>query len=522
MNSSQSENTTRIAKNVILLYGRMLLSMVISLYASRVVLSTLGVEDYGIYGVVGGFVAMLSTVFSSLSTAVGRFLTFELGKGDQDSLNRTFSTSLIIHAIMAISLLLIIEAIGLWFLNTKMNIPAERMYAANWVFQCSVFGLILAIINVPYAAAIISHERMTAYAYIGLFDIVLRLLIVLLLAYASLGVDKLIVYAVLCFGSGLLVVTIYITYGRKHFVECRYGFSLDKKILRDMLGFSGWNFVGTSATALKDQGVNILLNLFCGPVVNAARGLAFSVNAAVSSFVGNFMTALNPQITKSYASGERDYTIFLVQRGARFSFYILLILVLPLFFEADFVLTLWLKNYPEHTTNFVRLVLLLSLCDSLSHTLVTLQLATGKIRNYQIVVGGMSLMNFPVSYVLLKMRYAPETTMVTAIIISLCCLLLRLIMLRKTAQLSVRNYLMSVLGNVLLVSACAVILPSIVYYNFATDGVVRFIFIGATCVISTSAIIFGIGCSRGERAFIWQKCVVTYNTLRSKMKSNGK
>ena len=518
MDASLLNNTTRIAKNTLLLYCRTLFNMVVSLYTSRIVLLTLGVEDYGIYNVVGGFVVMFAVLLSSLTGAVGRFLTFELGKGDQEKLNQTFSAALIIHAILSITILLFAETIGLWFLNAKMNIPVERMYAANWVFQCSLFGLILGILNTPYIATIISHERMNAFAYIGIFEVMIRLLAVLSLAYVPLGTDKLIVYAVLCLCTGLLVIMVYIAYCRKHFTECRCGFSLNKKILKNMLTFAGWNFVGTLATASKDQGVNILLNLFCGPIVNAARGLAYAVNSAVSIFVGNFLTALNPQITKSYAAENHDFAIFLVQRGSRFAFYILFILALPFFFETDFVLTLWLKDYPEHTTNFVRLVLMISLCDIFSFTLATLQSATGKIRDIQIVIGIVVCLNFPVSYVFLKMGYAPESTMLTAIAISLCGLLLRLIILRKTVQFSIRYYVIHVLGNVLLVSVCAAILPSIIYYNFPA-GVMRFVFTGITCVISTSGVVFWIGCSRSERAFIWQKCVIAYNTLRNKIKA---
>ena len=512
---SDNENTKRIAKNTLLLYGRMLFSLVISLYTSRVVLATLGVDDYGTYNAVGGIVAMFSLLSSSLSTAASRFLTFELGKGNRHRLKRIFSTTLTIHIFLVIIVLLFIETIGLWFLNTKMIIPTDRMYAANWVFQCTAFSFLLGMINVPYAASIISHERMNIFAFIGVLEVALKLIIVLMLAYASLGIDKLILYAVLYASVGVLLFLIYVAYCRRHFLESHVGLSFDKELLREMTGFAGWNFIGSIAGLLKDQGVNVLLNLFGGPIVNAARGLAFVVSSAVGSFVGNFMIALNPQITKSFASGDHDYMMSLVQRGARFSFYILLVLTLPLLFETDFVLTLWLDHYPDHTTAFVRLVLTLTMCDVLSNTLITLQLATGKIRNYQIAVGGMLLMNFPVSYVLLKMGYAPESTMLAAIVISLCCLSLRLIFLRKMIQLSIGNYVIHVLGNVLLVTVCALILPAIVYYHFS-DGVLRFVFTGTTCVISTLLVILWIGCNRNERMFIFRKCADIFNTLKNK------
>ena len=223
----------------------------------------------------------------------------------------------------------------------------------------------------------------------------------------------------------LLVRMVYGCYCRRHFLECRYRFLFDKALLRNMSGFAGWNFIGAASGVLRDQGGNVVINLFCGPAVNAARGIAFQVNAAVQGFVVNFMTALNPQITKSYAAADYGYTMSLVERGARFSFYILLILTLPILFETDFILSVWLKQYPGHTVSFVRLVLLLSMLDILSNTLITLQLATGNIRNYQIAVGGMLLMNFPLSYICLKVGFPPESTMIIALVVSFFCLILR-------------------------------------------------------------------------------------------------
>lgn len=299
---TQSENTKRIAKNTLMLYVRMLFSMVVSLYTSRVVLNTLGVEDYGIYNVVGGFVAMFSLVSSSLSASVGRFLTFELGRGDMDRLKRVFITSISIHVVLIAVVLVLTETVGVWFLNHRLTIPSDRLYAANWVFQASVFSFILGLFNVPYNASIISHERMKAFAYIGILDVILRLFIVLFVAYSPWQFDRLIVYALLLVAVSMSLQLVYLCYCRRNFEECRFRLHFDKKYWKDMSAFAGWNFIGASSALLKDQGVNIILNLFIGPVVNAARGISLSVNAAVTSFAGNFMVALNPQITKSYAT----------------------------------------------------------------------------------------------------------------------------------------------------------------------------------------------------------------------------
>jgi O-antigen/teichoic acid export membrane protein len=515
MSLEQSNNTKRVAKNTLLLYGRMFFAMLVTLYTSRVVLSTLGVEDYGIYIAVGGVVSMFSFFSISLSSAVSRFLTFELAKGSREQLSRIFSTSFVIHVVLAVVVLLVAETIGLWFLNEKMNIPVGRIQASNWVFQCAVFSLLLGIVNVPYNASIISHERMKAFAYMGILDITLKLFVVLLLAHTSWGTDKLVMYSILYAIVGLLLQTIYVVYCKKHFVECCVKLRLDKNISKQILSFAGWNLMGTTAVLLKDQGLNVLLNVFCGTVVNAARGLSYSVNAAVSSFTGNFMIALNPQITKSYASGERAYTMSLVQRGSRFSFYILLILALPILFETEFILKLWLNNYPIHTANFVRLILVLSMCDVLSNTLITLQLATGKIRDYQLAVGGLYLMNFPLSYLFLKMGYMPEVTMMVAIVISLCCLLLRLFFLKKMVQFSIKEYLTRVLGNALLITICALILPCFIYCCFSA-GVMRFVLICMVGMIGTSGIVFLLGCTRREREFVCQRGVGLFNNLKNK------
>lgn len=505
--TTQQENTKRIAKNTLMLYARMLFSMLVSLYTSRVVLQALGVEDYGIYNVVGGVVAMFSMISSSLSSSVSRFLTFELGKGDTDGLKRVFSTSLSIQLVLAGIIVVLAETIGLWFLNTHMTIPANRLYAANWVFHASVLTFVINLLSVPFSASIVSHERMSAFAYIGILDVVLRLLIVLFIAYSGLGFDRLIVYALLLVGVVCIMQAIYWRYCTRHFLECQLKLSFDVDYWKEMSSFAGWNFIGCTAGLLKDQGVNILLNLFLGPIINAARGIANTVNNVLSSFAGNFMTALNPQITKSYAAGDYDYMFSLVERGSRFSYYILLLFALPMLFEADFVLTLWLKHYPAHTVNFVRLILLVTMCDILSNTLINLQNATGKIRNYQLAVGGMLLMNFPLSYICLKIGFQPESTLIVALIVAVACLFLRLLFLRKMVGLSMRRYLHKVCGNVMCVTLAAVVLPTLLYLQMA-DGVVRFLLMCVLTTLCSALAIYFIGCNRNERNFIKSRIIL--------------
>lgn len=502
--TSQSENTKRIAKNTLMLYVRMLFGMLVSLYTSRVVLQALGVEDYGIYNVVGGVVAMFSMISSSLSSSVSRFLTFELGKGNLEGLKRVFSTSLSIQSALALIIVLLSETVGLWFLNTHMTIPTNRLYAANWVFHASVFTFVINLLSVPFSASIVSHERMSAFAYIGILDVILRLLIVLFIAYSGLEFDRLIVYALLLVAVVCIMQIIYWCYCTWNFEECRFRLGFDSSYWKDMSSFAGWNFIGCTAKLLKDQGVNILLNLFTGPVINAARGIANTVNNVMTSFASNFMTALNPQITKSYAAGDYDYMFSLVERGSRFSYYILLLFALPMLFEADFVLTLWLKYYPAHTINFVRLILLVTMCDILSNTLINLQNATGKIRNYQLAVGGMLFMNFPLSYICLKLGFQPESTLIVALAVAIVCLFLRLLFLRKMVGLSVKRYLHKVCGNILCVTLAAAILPALLYMQIS-EGWMRFLLICIVSIPCTITSIYCIGCNANERNFIHGK-----------------
>ena len=456
-----------------LLYVRMLLTMAVSLYTSRVVLNVLGIEDFGIYNVVGGIVAMFSFLNTAMAAGTQRYLTFELGKGNMEQLKKVFSTSLQIHVLIVLLVICLAETIGLWFLYNKMTIPPDRMDAA-----------------------------MKAFAYIGIIDAVLKLLIVYLLLLGDF--DKLKLYAVLILGVQMSIQVIYQLYCKRQFTETKYHWTYDKKLFKEMTAFVGWNLWGNCAAIAFTQGINILLNMFFGPVVNAARGISVQVQNAVNQFSFNFQTALNPQITKSYAAEDREYMFSLVERGSRFSFYIMLILALPILFETEFILTLWLKQFPEHTVNFVRLILLLTLCDVLSNTLITLQLATGKIRYYQIAVGGVLLMNFPLSYLCLWMGFPPESTILVAILISLACLLLRLLFLRSMVGLPVRHYLRNVCGNVVGIAIMAALFPILVYCMMH-EGWLRFMVITLVCFISVGIVVYFIGCTKSERKFILDK-----------------
>lgn len=500
--SNTTENNKRIAKNTLLLYFRMLFLIAVSLYTSRVVLNALGVEDFGIYNVVGGIVAMFTVLSGSLSAAISRFITYELGKENQENLNKIFSSAVTIQLGLAGIILLLAESIGLWFLNFKMNIPISRMEAANWVFQFSIFTFAINLISVPYNASIIAHERMSAFAYISILEAIGKLTIAFLIAISPM--DKLTFYAILMCVVAFIVRLTYGNYCKRHFSECTYHFSWDKQLLKQMFGFAGWNFIGASSAILRDQGGNIVINLFCGPTVNAARGIAFQVNNAVNQFVTNFMTALNPQITKSYASGDKEYMMTLIFQGARLSFYMLFLLSLPILINTHYILTLWLKMVPEHAIAFVQLTLIFALSESISQPLITAMLATGKIRNYQIIVGGLQMMNLPISYIFLRIGFFPEIVIIIAIIISQSCLIARLLMLRKMINISLKKYMKKVYCNIITVMIISSIIPFMLTIN-NDETFLTFIlqsFITIACTIIT---IYYIGCSKSEKLFIKNK-----------------
>ena len=508
--SNQSANNKRIAKNTILLYFRMLLTMFVSLYTSRVVLQTLGIDDYGIYNVVGGVVAMFSVLSGSLSAAISRFITFELGRNDMEKLKRVFSSAVTIQIALSLLLIILAETIGLWFLNNKMVIPFGRLIAANWVYHFSILTFAINLISIPYNAAIIAHEKMSAFAYISILEVIGKLLVAFTIAISP--IDKLIYYGCLLMLIAIIIRMVYSYYCKKHFTECTYQFILDKSLLKQMFGFAGWNFIGASSAVLRDQGGNIVMNLFCGPAVNAARGIAMQVNHAIYGFVANFMTAMNPQITKSYASGDHKYMMTLVFQGARFSFYMLLILSLPVIVNAPYILKMWLGIVPEHTAHFVQLVLLFAMSESISTPLITAMLATGKIRNYQLIVGGLQMMNLPISYFCLKAGFMPECVIIIAIILSQCCLATRLILLKKMIHLPVVQYLKNVYLNVIVVSLVAIFVP-LLMHQYADSGFLQFILNSIVCLICTIITIYFIGCTKQERILIKSKAIVLRNKI---------
>ncbi len=469
--------------------------MLVSLYTSRVVLEQLGVEDYGIYNVIGGLVAMFSIMSGALSAAISRFLTFELGRKNNDRLRTIFSTSVNVQLIMGLVIVLLIEIGGVWFLNNKMEIPAGRLNAATVVLHVSMITFLINLISVPYNATIIAHERMGAFAYIAMLEAVMKLGVAYLITLSP--IDKLIVYACLLLGVSLVVRLVFSIYCNRHFEECKYQLKLDKPLLKEMLTFASWNFIGSSSGMLKSQGINILLNVFFGTVVNAAQGIASQVRVAINSFVTNFITAMNPQITKSYALENREYMSQLVFSGSKYGFYLLLILALPIFFETKQILSLWLTVVPDFTVVFIRLMLVESLVESLSQTIITAMAATGDIKKYQITVGGIYLLNLPMAYFLLMLGLAPESVFATTILVAIFALCGRVVFFRRMS-LSRIQFLKQVITKVLVVTILSIIAPIIIYYTMepSISRLVTVTILGEMFLLLS---IYTLGLSRNER-----------------------
>ncbi|MDR1783461.1 MAG: lipopolysaccharide biosynthesis protein [Dysgonamonadaceae bacterium] len=427
------QNNARIAKNTAILYARMLLTVGINLYTSRLVLDTLGVDDYGIYNVVGGVVTMFAFLNSSMAGATQRFLTFELGKKDTEKLKRVFATSVSIHFVIALLILALAETVGLWFLNAKINIAPDRMIAANWVYQCSVFSFLLNIICVPYSACVVAHEKMSAFAGFQIIETLLCLGIVYLVMLG--GIDKLILYALLMLVVALLNRAICTHYCKRHFEECIYRFVFDKPLFREMFAFAGWHFYAGTASVVSAQGITILLNVFFGVTVNAAQGVAGQIRAKMQNFISSFQTALNPQITKYYAEGNLDEMRKLVWRSCRFSFYLISMIVIPVYINVDDILSIWLKEVPAYSNIFLQLILLDLAIGTITNPIITAYHAIGEIKNYSLFVGSITLLTLPLSYWLLKLNEPPYSVFYVTLGISIVGLFVRFYLLQRRIKL---------------------------------------------------------------------------------------
>lgn len=499
METKSQINTKRIAKNTLFLYVRMMLLMVISLYTSRVVLEKLGVDDYGIYNVVGGIVTMLGFLSSSMSNAVQRYLSFEIGHNGSVKVNDIFNVAQIAHFIIAIFVFVALEVGGLWYIDKYLNVPIVRIDAAIWVLQCSIICTIFSIIQVPYTSVMIAREEMGIYAYISIVDAILKLLVAYILMVTTF--DKLKSYAVLMMVSQMLILLIMRLYCKKKYSETRFKRVKDISLLKELMGFAGWNAFGEIAWILTGQGVNMILNCFFGPVVNAARAVAEQVNGAVLRFVSNFQTAINPQIVKSYAANEWGETMKLVYRGTKMSYFLLFILSLPLILEMERILNIWLVVVPKYTTVFCQLILINSIVMSISNLLAQIARAYGKIRNYQLIVSFFLALNFPLSYFLLKFGASPVSTVIVNICIQISLIFVRLLLIKKMITFNFLDYINNVFKPIFFATVVAVIIPFLLKRYLYDTFISSIIVIVASILCSLCASYF-IGMNKKEKLFV--------------------
>ncbi|WP_282053995.1 oligosaccharide flippase family protein [Maribacter luteus] len=493
--SNLNENS-KIAKNTIYLYIRMLFSMAVALYTSRVVLDVLGVEDFGVYSVVGGVVTLFSFFNSAMSSATQRFFSFELGRKNSKNLSFTFNASVNIHILIGILVFILAETIGLWFVNNKLNLPLENLSTVQWVYHLSVLTFLVGIIRVPYNAMIIAHERMITYAYFSIIEVALKLLIVYLLIVIQ--TNKLILYAVLVFAVTFLIGVVYIVYCIKHFKESKYQFYYEPKLYKTLLSYSGWNLFGNIASVAKGQGSNILLNIFFGPAMNTAFAITLQVQSAVSVFITNFQLAINPQIIKNYSGNDLQNMFFLILQASKISFILMYILSIPLLFDTEFIMAVWLKNVPEYSVSFVLLMIINLLIESFSGPLMTGTQATGKIKYYQIIVGLLLFLNLPISYVFLRIYEIPQIVFIISMVLSSIALIARLFILKHLTGFSITIFLEKVLLKAFLIVIFSLGIPYLII-KIMEVGVLRLIILLIASSSTVLVLSYFIGIDKRER-----------------------
>lgn len=505
----------RIAKNTLLLYIRMGLIMLISLYTSRVVLDALGETDQGIYSTVAGIVMMFAFLSNTMSTACQRFYAFEMGREDYDELKRVFSICVSVFIGIALIVVLFCETLGLYFLHEKIKTDG-RMNAALWVFQSAILSFVFTILRSPYQGMIIIKEKMKVFTYISVVEALGNLTVALLIAHSS--TDRLILYGVLMLALNALVSSYYIFYCVRFYPECKFHFCWDKGKFREIFSFAGWNMIGSLANVCKSQGLTILLNIFFGNAVVAARAMAFKVYSTIQQFADNFFMAIRPQIMKSYSAGEKESAFKLVFQGSKFSFYLMLIISLPILLETNFLLNIWLKTVPEYTVVFTQLVVINALIDVLATPLATSIQAEGRIKKYQLITGGLLLLILPVSYVILKVgtNITPQSVFVVSIVISFAAVFVRVLLVNHYTGMSVSSWFRMVLKPVLTISAASVIIPLMLLFLLKASVLRFFIICVATTAITCTSVYF-LGLTRTERKhlsnilknrFIWSSIKV--------------
>lgn len=501
---SHSTDNKRLAKNTLLLYLRMFVMMGISLFTSRVILKTLGVSDYGVYNVVAGAIMMIGFVMSSFASASSRFITISIGKGNSDEMKTTFGGILAIQCLLALVIVVLAETIGLWFVKTQLVIPEDRLTAAQVVYQFSIISCVINIVTIPYNAEIIAHERMSAFAYISILDAILKLLV----AYGIIIVpyDKLIIYGLLLLLVQIIDFTVYYSYCKNKFKETRGRIIINKALSKEVMKYTSWTLTGAVTNMTCNQGINILLNIFFGPVVNAARGVAFQVQMVIQNFATNFQTALNPQIVKCYANSDYNRISQLVSLGTKFSFYLLLMISMPVILKIDFLLSIWLVEVPEYTSSFIILLLMINLIHSaFANPLIFAINATGEIKTFQIAEGLCLISIIPIAYLLFKFfDFSPNLVFIVYLIIEGITQIVRSIIVLPRVRIDVIQYIRRVVIPIFIVFVI-VFAATFFLKTFSADTWPNFILLSATDVFITLCVVFLFGLTNYERQFILSK-----------------
>jgi O-antigen/teichoic acid export membrane protein len=480
----------------------MLITMGVSLYTSRIVLSALGKDDFGIYGVVGSIVAMFLFLNNALSSSTSRYLTYALGENDYDEMNRIFNASLLIHVTLAFIIVVFAETVGLWFLNVKLVIHEGKMTSARIVFQFSVMVTALSVISVPFNSLIIAREKMNVYAYFAVTDSVFKLFVAMVLL--RMTSNRLVYYAFLLFIASLANTFAYVVYCRIRFRESRFKIVRQKSLYKSLAVFTSWSLFGNVAYVGYTQGLNILLNMFFGTIVNAARAVSFQVENAIRTFAANFQTAINPQIIKSYAQNDFEYMHALIHASSRYSFYALLFISMPIMFETELILSIWLKNAPEYSVPFIRIMIPIVIMEVMSNSIMTSATATGKIKMYHSVVGGLLMLIVPISYFALKTGLKPTAVFHVYFVIEIIACVARVLIVRPMIKLSLKKYFNDVVVTTAKVCLLSCIVP-ILAINFLDVSVLRLVVVTVSCATGTFAAIYFAGLKTNEKRTITSK-----------------
>jgi O-antigen/teichoic acid export membrane protein len=504
--------TKRIAKNTLMLYFRQILIMLVNLYTVRVVLNTLGAEDYGIYNVVAGVVTMFGFLSNSMATASQRYFSFELGRGgDYKQLRKIFSLIFTVYVLIGILILLLAETIGIWFVNNKLVIPDDRIEAARLIYQFAILSFLLTMITTPYMASVIAHENMNVYAYASIIETILKLLIVYILQIIK--IDTLKLYGILIFMVTFINTGIYRLYCTRKYKECRLGIYWDYALFKELTVYMGWNLFGTISAVVKNQGINILLNMYFGPIVNAAQTIAGQINSTALNFARNFSTAMRPQIIKTYASGNSIHTWALVLSATKATFFLLFFLILPLQLELSFILKLWLQQIPEYVLIFVRIMLMNALIDSIGHPLFAVSQATGRIKLFQLIVGGIEIVNLPMALIVLIIGFPAASVQIVVLTLSGFAIFARIFIVSKQLQFSIWQYFKNAILPIVSVLITGSAIP-IFFRCIYPTGLIRLLLTVIISVISLTASIYVFGLSQNERSFVIEKIKIYFGNLR--------